>query len=131
MAISKPPIKSACNSGAEGANEGQEQRDVKPDRCFADHARAQNIPRRARGDHSQFEREAGVSLRQSRHEALEITDEQHRIQRHLEQAAGKREPGFLETPEVAHAAAHPDVEAAVFRQGRGQLADHPRGRNAP
>ena len=38
---------------------------------------------------------------------------------------------FLESPERAETAAHPDVKAAFGRDGCGELADHERGGQAP
>ena len=57
-------------------------------------------------------------------EASDIIDEKSRVERHFEDAAREREPRFLIAPETAHAAAHPDVKAALFGDGGGEFADH-------
>src|SRR5882762_4591628 len=43
----------------------------------------------------------------------------------------QRKPGFLESPELAHGAAHPSVVPAFLRQGAREFADHERSRQTP
>ncbi len=57
-------------------------------------------------------------------EPADVIDEEIRIERHLEDAAREREPRLLISPEAAHAAAHPDVKAALLGNRGGELADH-------
>ena len=64
-------------------------------------------------------------------EAREIEDEDDRVDGHVEDAGGKREPRLLKSPEAAERAAHPAVVAAFFGQRGGEFADHQRGGQAP
>ncbi len=62
---------------------------------------------------------------------LEIKNKERRVNRHVKDAGGKRQPRFLEAPEISQAAANPRVVAALLRQGTGKFADHESGRQAP
>ena len=54
-----------------------------------------------------------------------------RVERHVKDAGGEREPTFLVTPEGPEAATHPNIKAAFVGDGGGEFADHERGGQAP
>ena len=112
-------------------SERRKQRYVEQHRSIAHRARAENIPRRAHRDHREANRKAAMTGDQPGRKPPDVVDEKIRVQRHLENAAREREPRFLIAPEASHAAAHPDVEAALFGNGGGEFADHHGGRDAP
>ena len=60
-----------------------------------------------------------------------VGDEKIGVKRHFEDAAREGEPGFLITPERAHAAPHPDVKTTFFGERGGQFADHQCGGQTP
>ena len=61
----------------------------------------------------------------------EIEHEGCGIDGHVEDAGGEGEPGFLESPEGAHRAAHPVVEASIAGHRGGEFAHHQGGGEAP
>ena len=69
--------------------------------------------------------------RQGRGDSLEIENEGCRVDRHVEDGGGKREPCFLEAPERAQRTTHPGVEAALVGDGGGEFAEHERGGETP
>ena len=113
------------------SDEREEQKNVQPDRAFADGARAHRVPCGAGGDHGEFERQSAMSCRQAGRDAAEIIDEKRGIEGHFKNAACERQPGLLVTPEAAQATLNPYVEASFLGQGGGELADHQSGRKAP
>ena len=62
---------------------------------------------------------------------FQVKHEQGRINGHIKDTGGQREPRFLKAPEVAQAAAHPCVIAALVRQRARKFADHESCRQAP
>ena len=47
-------------------------------------------------------------------ELTKVRDSERGINRHVEDAGGKRQPRLLKSPEATECAADPDVEAAIF-----------------
>jgi len=68
-----------------------------------------------------------MALTKPRSHLFQIKNEERGIDRHVENASGEREPGFLKTPEVTEAAPNPGVVATFLRQRAGKLANHERG----
>ncbi len=64
-------------------------------------------------------------------ELREIGDGERRIDRHVEDAGGQREPRLLKAPEATERVRDPDVKAAFFRQCARELADHQRRGQTP
>jgi len=92
---------------------------------------AQHVPHCRRRDQTYPDPGGALARRHGRQEVAQVADEQRGIERHVEDAAHQRQPGFLKSPEAAHAALHPDIIAAVFGQCAGQFAHHQRGGKAP
>src|ERR1051326_7087418 len=55
---------------------------------------------------------------------LQIKKKECRIDRHVKNAGGEREPRFLEAPEISQAPSNPRVVAAFLRQSTGKFSDH-------
>src|SRR5207244_4433263 len=70
--------------------------------------------------------EPGFELRQPRCEEAQVLNEQHRVDRHVEQRIGPGEPTVPEPPEAAERPLDPLVVATLDGQHRGQLADEQR-----
>ena len=64
-------------------------------------------------------------------DAREIEDEDDRVDGHVEDAGGEREPRLLKSPEAAEGAADPAVVATFLGQRGGEFANHQRGGQAP
>ncbi len=111
--------------------EGREQQSGHPDRVFADAGRAAQVPRAAKDDDSQRPEIGAPAGGERGAEFAQVENEDGRIERHVEDAGGEREPALLVAPEGTEPAAHPDVEAAFGGDGGGELADHERGGQAP
>src|SRR5438270_9411726 len=70
-------------------------------------------------------------LREPRKQPRQISHEQSRVDRHVENRGSQREPGLLKSPEIAHGTAHPCVVAAFEGQRAREFADHEGGRETP
>ena len=64
-------------------------------------------------------------------EVPEVLDEQHRVDRHVDERIQPRQPAVLERPEVAERALHPAIVAALLGQHARQLADDEHFGNRP
>ena len=118
-------------AGGDQDDEGGEQNGEEADGSLADGLGSAQVPGGAGEDDGQLpERGAGPRGEAGR-DAGEIEDEDDRVDGHVEDAGGEREPCLLKSPEGAEGAAHPAVVAALLRQGGGELADHERGGQAP
>src|ERR671925_187315 len=78
----------------------------------------------ANGDHRDSHHQPTMPFGEPGEHTREVGHEQSWIDRHVEDRSDQREPGFLESPEVAHGASHPCVVAAFERQGARKLANH-------
>src|SRR6266550_2350166 len=93
-----------------------------------------NGAEKAKNSHSdvvETTRTPAMSLGKPREQTIQIEDEQRGVDGHVEDRGHQREPGLLESPEVAHGAAHPGVITALEGQSARQLADHEGCRQAP
>src|SRR6185437_14807084 len=59
-----------------------------------------------------------------RQQPRKIRYEEGRINRHVEDRGGQREPRLLKSPEVAHGLSHPRVVAAFARKRSREFTDH-------
>ena len=112
-------------------DEGCEQHAEEGDRGLADGFGAAEIPEHAADDDGEFPEDAKAAGGPCGSEAAKVEDEDGRIDGHVEDAGGDRQPTFLKAPEAAEGAANPDVEAAFGWDGAGQFADHERSGEAP
>ncbi len=122
--------------------EGQRQQEEQPDRSEPDDANAREVQRHASHDHKQGGQQSVVQCNHAaedfvvtfpkpRHHLFQVNREQRRVNRHVKDARGQAQPGFLKTPEVAQTPAHPGVVTAFGRQSAREFTDHEGGRQAP
>ena len=111
--------------------EGSEQNDEHRDGTFADGLCAAQVPCRAEQDDGKGAECPAIAGGEAGRGAAEVGDEDDRVDGHVEDAGGEREPRLLEAPEAAESAAYPAVVAALFRERGGQFADHECGGQAP
>ena len=110
---------------------GSHEQNKEPDRVFADARRAEQVPRAADDHDSQRPEITAPACGERREEFAQVENEDGRIERHIEDAGGEREPALLIAPEGPEGAADPDVESALGGDGRSQLSDHESGGQAP
>ncbi len=116
---------------ANNRDEGRRKREEQPQRRGRDHAHSGNIKESANDHHCQRDHHSAMSFREPGKQAIEIKDEQRRIDGHVENRGHQREPSLLESPEIAHGAPHPGVVAAFVGQRTGKFANHESGGQAP
>src|SRR3989442_1398470 len=105
--------------------EGQQHRRHEPARRSPHHERPAEVePGRAPDQRQRHE--PGLELRQPRREEPQVLNEQHRVDRHVEQRIGPGEPAVPEPPEAAERPLDPLVVATLDGQHRGQLPDEQR-----
>lgn len=119
------------NTQADDAEKGCQQQPQHPQRTLPNGIRAAQIPRNANHYHRQRPRHSAMAGRQGWIELTKVRDSERGINRHVEDAGGKRQPRLLKSPEATECAADPDVEAAIFRERAGQFTHHQRGRQTP
>src|ERR1700723_3812338 len=94
------------------------------DRALTDGLGATHVPKSAADDDNESPCCAAVAGGERCADVghmAEIENEGDRVESHVKDAGGEREPGFLKSPEAAHGAAHPDVIAAFVGDGAGEL----------
>ncbi len=96
-------------------SERRRQQKEQPQRRDSHRANPSKIQRRARRDHKKSGVDSMMPNAKPRRHLLQVKDKQRRVDRHVKDARGQREPRFLKSPEVPQTAAHPRVISAFLR----------------
>src|SRR5713101_7481206 len=94
--------------------------------CASVSANPRQIQRRARSHHKQARIDPMIFSAEPRRHLLQIKNKKSRVNRHIENTRGQREPCFLKAPEISQAAPDPRVVAALRRKRAGEFANHER-----